>query len=370
MSWREAFLTRCGVGYFGGISLGLWLRVLHENRFSVDLPYWGRAAAITLGSLANTALARLETAVYGKRIRSTRVEPPLFILGIWRSGTTLLHNLLARDDRFAFANNYQVCFPNTFLTTERRNARLAGFFLPKKRPQDNVAMGVQEPQEDEFAFCSMTGRSYPMGLVFPRRAEHYERYLTLRNASTSEIEQWQSAFLGLVQKLSFKHRRPLLLKSPGHTCRINLLLKIFPGARFVHIHRNPYTVFQSLQHLIRTVMPWFALQRPTRHDLEEWVIQMYRQVYDVFFEERGMIPQGQLHEVRFEELEADPLGQVRRVYDALALPSFQTAEPMIRRYAESLSDYRKNAFPELSGRLRTRIAQEWRRSFDEWGYPR
>ena len=43
--WREAWSIRFDVGYFRGISLGLWLRVLHENHFAIDSPYWGRAGA-------------------------------------------------------------------------------------------------------------------------------------------------------------------------------------------------------------------------------------------------------------------------------------------------------------------------------------
>ena len=60
-----------------------------------------------------------EPALWRKDSGTRRFDAPLFILGIWRSGTTHLHNLFAQDDRFAFANNYQVCFPRTFLTMEK-----------------------------------------------------------------------------------------------------------------------------------------------------------------------------------------------------------------------------------------------------------
>ncbi len=368
MSWREAFLTRFGAGALAGITLGRWLRVLRENHFAVDRPYWGRAAVITFASIPNTLLGWWENRLYGRQVRDTRVDPPLFILGIWRSGTTHLHNLLAQDDRLAYPNNYQVFYPQTFLTTEKRNAKLVGFFLPRKRPQDNMTLGIQEPQEDEFALCSLTGRAVPMGWAFPRRAEHYDHYLTLREASGSEVAEWKSALAGLVQKLSFKYRRPLVLKSPGHTGRIQLLLELFPDAKFVHIHRNPYDVFQSTQHLIRKVTPWWALQRPDYSDLEDRIIRQYKHVYEVFFAERGLIPKGRFHEVRFETLEADPIGQVRSLYEALALPDFGYVEPALRRYLDSIAGYQKNRFPELAVDVQERIAREWRRCFEAWGY--
>ena len=115
--------------------------------------------------------------------------------------------------------------------------------------------------------------------------------------------------------------------------------------------------------------PIWALQRPDYNDLDDRTIRLYKEVYDAFFEERGLIPKDRFHEVCFESLEADPIGQMRRIYEALALPDFQVVEPAIQRYVESLDGYRKNEFPELSVELRTRIAQEWRRCFEEWGYP-
>jgi hypothetical protein len=60
MSWREAFLVRFGAGALTGITLGRWLRMLRDNRFAVDRPYWGRAAVITLASIPNTLLAAWE----------------------------------------------------------------------------------------------------------------------------------------------------------------------------------------------------------------------------------------------------------------------------------------------------------------------
>jgi hypothetical protein len=369
MAWREAFLHRFGAGGFAGITLGRWLQVLREIHFDVDGPYWGRAAAITCSSIPNTFFSWLEKRIYDRRVRKTKVEPPLFILGIWRSGTTHLHNLLAQDTRFAYPNTYQVSFPATFLVTERINHKLVGFFIPRKRPQDNMAFGVQMPQEDEFALCALTGRSPMMALAVPRQAERYHRYLTMREATPADVAEWKAALYGFVQKLSFKYGKPLVLKSPCHTGRIKLLLELFPDARFVHIHRNPYDVFPSAEHTVRKVTPLWTLQRPDDRDLHDRTIRQYRELYDAFFEERGLIPKGHFHEVSFEAVEKDPVGQVRGIYEALGLDDFAFVEPALQRYVKSLSGYQKNTFPELSPDLRTRIAQQWRRCFEEWRYP-
>ena len=370
MSWREALLIKLGTGVFGGITLGRWLRMLRDNDFAVDLPYWGRAAAITASSIPNSLFAAWEDRRYRQRIIATKTEPPLFILGIWRSGTTHLHNLLAQDDRFAYPNTYQVTFPATFLTTERINAGLVGFFVPRKRPMDNVAFGVAEPQEDEFAVAALLG-GFSLAWAFPRRAEVYNRYLTLRDTSPQELAEWKAALTWFLQKLTFKYGKPLILKSPGHTCRIKVLLDMFPQAKFVHIRRNPFDVFRSTEHLMRTgVTPLWTLQRPDFRDLDDRIIRQYKEVYDAFFEERGHIPKGHLHEVSFEALEADPIGQVRGIYETLALPNFAHVEAALRRYLDGIAGYKKNTLPDLSSELRSRIEKEWRRSFDEWGYLR
>jgi len=160
------------------------------------------------------------------------------------------------------------------------------------------------------------------------------------------------------------------LKSPPHTARIRLLLDVFPEARFVHIHRNPYAVFQSARHSAQKLVPYCTLQRPTLDLEEERTIRQYREVYDAFFEEVSLIRQDRFHEVVFEDFERDPVGEMRRVYEAIGLPDFGVAESSMRSYVDSLSEYEKNTYPPLEPQMRERIAREWRRSFEAWGYPR
>jgi hypothetical protein len=56
------------------------------------------------------------------------------------------------------------------------------------------------------------------------------------------------------------------------------------------------------------------------------------------------------------------------MYEALSLPDFGHVEPGLRRYLASIAVYRKNTFPDLPAELRARVAREWRRCFEEWGY--
>jgi hypothetical protein len=207
-----------------------------------------------------------------------------------------------------------------------------------------------------------------MGWFFPNRRDHYDRYLTFRGVNDGEVEQWKSALLAYLRRLSWKYKRPLVLKSPPHTARIRRLLEIFPRARFVHVHRDPYAVFSSTRKMLTVNFAMHRLQRPPLDDLDEWIIRQYRAMYDAFFEERDLIPPGQYHEVCFEELEADPVGQMERLYEALRLPAFSAARPALERYVDGLRGYRKNEFPELPAALRRRLRDAWGPCFEWWGY--
>jgi omega-hydroxy-beta-dihydromenaquinone-9 sulfotransferase len=353
-----------------GMTFGDWWSSLRRHHFAIDPPYWPRALVQTAVSLTNSVGARLERGRYGERIEETVVRAPLFILGHYRSGTTHLHNLLALDPQFAAPTFFQALNPHTFLTYERWVAPLADRLLIRRRYQDEVALGANVPTEDEVALCTMTGLSPYMAWYFPRGGAHYHRYLTLRGVPEGEISRWKAALTTFLKKLTFKHGRPLVLKSPPHTARIRLLLGLFPDARFVHIQRNPYDVFGSTRHLVRAVHPVFRIQECPPPDGDDTILGIYNEMYDAFFEERGLIPAGRSCEVGYEDLERDPLAVVGSIYESLGLTGFDELRPGLEGYLTSIVGYRKNRHDELPDPLRRRIAHEWGRSFDEWGYDR
>lgn len=357
-----------GSNYLAGITMGDWLQLLRENHFAVDSAYWHRAAFITLASSMNSYFRRREERQFSEQIAATEIQPPLFILGHWRSGTTHLHNLLARDPQFAFANTYQVTNPHTFLTTEETNSRRFAWMLPKTRPMDAVALNFQAPQEDELATCLMSLRSPYLGTSFPRQEDDYARYLTFSQVPQAEIDAWKSAFIAFLKKLTFKYRRPLILKSPPHTARIRLLLEMFPTARFVHIHRHPYHVFQSCRHYYDTATWYSYLQKPDMGKIDTRIIARYRQLHDAFFAERHLIPAGQFHEMSFTDLEDSPTTALQTLYEKLSLPDFEKFKPTLLDYTDSLHGYRKNAFLPLETSLCEQLRDEWKRSFSEWHY--
>ncbi|MES2476136.1 MAG: sulfotransferase [Verrucomicrobiota bacterium] len=360
-----------GNNYLAGITVGDWLELLRENRFAVDPVYWHRAAFITLTSLFNSLARRQEARQFHDAIAAAQIAPPIFILGHWRSGTTHLHNLLAQDsDRFAFPNTYQVVNPHSFLTTEASHARRFAWMVPPTRPMDAMEMGFSLPQEDELALSLMCRRSPYLGISFPRAEDDYGRYLDFEGVPEQEITEWKDALILFLKKLTLRHGRTLVLKSPPHTARIRLLLEMFPDARFVHIHRHPYQVFHSSRRYHDTAT-WFTyLQRPDRDVIDGRILRRYTRLHDAFFAQREAIPEGRFHEMRFDDLERQPEQEMEVLYGALQLGDFETFRPKLRAYLETLKGYQKNQFQPLDEATRAKVAEAWSRSFETWNYPK
>jgi hypothetical protein len=346
------------VHLFEGMTFGGWLRLLRRERFRIDPECWPRAVWITGLSLGNSIAARAVERRHGAAIAATRVEAPVFILGHYRSGTTYLHELLATDPNFALPNRFQAFNPRTFLATEPWLAPLVEpFMLPRR------------VQEDEIAYMVLTQQSPYLDWCFPRSRSGYGRYLTFRDADPVEVAAWSAGLVYFLKALTLKNRRPLILKSPPHTARVHLLLDLFPDARFIHIRRDPYTVFLSTIGLLKAVRPVFRLQRGPRTIDVEAVLQTYTTMYDAYFADCSLIPPGRGIEIAYEDLERDPIGQLRAIYRTLSLGEFAAVQPALESYLASIAGYRKNRHPELDEATRQRIAEAWSRSFEAWGYP-
>jgi hypothetical protein len=121
--------------------------------------------------------------------------------------------------------------------------------------------------------------------------------------------------------------------------------------------------------LLEGVTEMVGVQRVARERIPGRVLRQYRLMYDAYFADKPLIPPGRLHEVRFEDLERDPLGEIERTYAKLSLPDFAAVRPVLAAYVASLRGYRKNEYPPLPDAQRRAVAEAWRRNFEEWGYP-
>ncbi len=353
-----------------GENLLNFLHLLVQNRFRISFPYIPRLLYSLLMGCIVGPFRVLERLRFDARIWETEVRhPPLFILGHWRSGTTYMHNLLSQDKQFGFVSTFHAFLPGAFIVGEGFFKSIVSSSLPKKRPMDDVDMGVDLPQEEEYAIGGFSPFSYYHGWCFPWNMEFYNRFVCFNGFPSSVIEKWKKFYLYLVKKETFFWGgRRLLLKNPANTGRIKLLLEMFPEAKFIHIQRNPYHLYYSMVRFMRTVIPLYCIQTPPPFKIvEELMLQLYVEIYRKYFEERVLIPAGNLVEVRYEDFIRDPLEEVRRVYTVLGLDGFEEAEDAFKSYIDSQRNVRLHEY-RVSDDVREKLSSKWGFIIKEFGY--
>lgn len=349
--------------------LGVWLRLIADNG-GVPRRYWGKLARVLAISAATAPLRLAERVCYSpSRMARVEIDPsPLYIQGFGRSGTTHLLNLLAQDPNFGFVSTFQSIAAPMFLVGRGRMERLLARSVPGTRPMDNMAVSLALPQEDDVALATTSHLSWIHHLSFPRRSQAYlEKYATMR-LSKSELAQWERDYLNVLRKATLaSDGRPLLLKSPTNLGRTVELLRLFPEARFIHIVRNPYVVYRSMTHLYQRMLPICQLDDVTGQEVATTILDSYAAMMRQYIKDRELIPQQRLAEVRFEDLERDPMTEIERLYAELSLPGWKQAREPIRKYLGTLSGYRKNNH-RFDTETIDRVGQHWGFAVKEWGY--
>lgn len=363
--------TDSGAAPIGGLTpLPVLLRMLSRHR--VAPRYRHRARRRLLMSAALEPLRWYEKLRYRRLLASTEIHPePIFLLGYGRSGTTHLHNLLWHDRRFGVVTNYQAALQPIALTGQGRLERRLAAVMPSRRPMDNVAVTADSPQEEEIALMNSSEHTPLRFMDFPQALPAlYDRYLTELGSDPAVLEAWKRDYLDVLRKATvLGGGRRLVLKTPPHTARVPVLLELFPHARFIHIVRNPYDVYRSMRNMYRKILPPQVLQEFDWQTIDDWTLSAYRTTVARYLETRSMIPDGRLFEIRYEDLDSDPLAMLARLYTALDLPDFAEARPELERYLAELGSFEKNRF-DLSAETVETVNEHWGLSFDAFGYER
>jgi omega-hydroxy-beta-dihydromenaquinone-9 sulfotransferase len=227
--------------------------------------------------------------------------------------------------------------------------------------------GWDRPQEDEFALCMMGQPSPYLTIAFPNRPPQYPEYLDLEGLSRRQLASWKKSYLRYLQTLTFKNPKRLVLKSPPHSCRIRILLELFPEARFVHIVRNPYVIYPSTVKLWKALYKSQGFQRPTYAGLEEQVFSTFSRLYEKLEEGRKLVAPSRFFEMRYEDLIRDPVGQLRTLYRHLGLGKFEEYLPRLEAYLAGTADYKTNRY-ELAPEVRREITRRWGEMIRRYGY--
>jgi hypothetical protein len=250
------------------------------------------------------------------------IEKPLFILGLPRSGTTFLHALLAEDPENLVPRAWQTLYPAP---------RPVGFNPARHKPARTV-----DKQLNFFA-----GLTPEFPLVHPISADSPQEcseitshvFQSLRFDTTFRVPSYLNWLdnLGHDDAFAFHKRflqflqngvsaRGWVLKCPDHTFSLDAILRAYPDARFVIVHRDPVRVFASVAHLTE------VLRRPflTQIDPAEIGTQVSSRWIEgasalVEFDQRPDIDASRKVHVHYDELVADPIAAVQKIYAQFAI---------------------------------------------------
>lgn len=324
-----------GLADFGGDEFREPLRQVvagldHEARLTLI----GRIAARADATALATIRLRLEEdRKRHPEIGEQEITRPLFIVGLPRTGSTLLHHLLGQDPRHRVAQAWEVMFPSppperTTYGTDPRIARAAA----QLRWLDRLAPGFR--------------RIHPLGaqLALECIAIMSASFLSPRFHTTYRMPTYQAwlEHQDLGPAYAF-HRRFLqqlqwrapgdrwVLKAPSHMWSLDALFEVYPDALIVQTHRDPLAVIPSVASLTAVLQGAFAADvDPAEIGAEvthRWTTGLARAVQ---FRARGRVPAERFFDLHYHDLLADPLASVRRIYAHFDIPFTAHAEARMR----------------------------------------
>jgi hypothetical protein len=278
-----------------------------------------------------------ERIIWQKRIRDHQLKnPPVFIIGFWRSGTTLLHNLLCQDPEAAYTTTFQTVFPNLLLTQSWWLKPLINHLVPAQRPYDNISMDMDFPQEEDFGLMNIQPSTIYKFFLFPSDFDRIiNQELFTGNLTPLLIAQWQKAYRGIIAKAVFNTGGTRYIgKNPCHLTRIGLLKEMFPDAKFIFIHRHPYKVIESLYHFILSVFPGVQLQDVPPGFSRDNVFKLYKKSMDAYFCDRDKIPASNLIELKMDDFVVDIPRHLNDIYEKFGLGDFSKVSPRFNHYLD------------------------------------
>ncbi len=312
-------------------------RLVESLRSEARLNDTGRAAAPAVLSryLAN----RLQVTDWHTRhpgMGAAEVLPPVVMIGMGRTGTTILFDLLAQDPTNRVPRTWEVdrpCPPPetaTYETDPRIAESQAGIDLLMAHQPGFIAMhplGATLGQE----CISMTGCEFA-SLIFVSqfRLPSYQSWLT-EQADLAPAYSFHRKFLQLLQ---WRHGGDRwVLKSGAHQWSLPTLAAEYPNATYIQTHRDPVRVLPSLATLFATVHRGMSDDVSLQQVAADWAESTLSALdRSVAARESGLIPRHRVVDVDYVSFIREPVGTVRRIYDELGIPLSPATEARMRAF--------------------------------------
>jgi Sulfotransferase family len=338
---------RTGLEYFGEPAVDPALTVLLNSlENEADLHLLGRfLIRVHLRDLLTTRLQLAKMwSEHTAAMAASRIQRPIFITGMPRSGSTFLHEVLAQDPANRAPRVWEVMFPvplkSKLPTTADPRVRKTEFYLRCFRCLAPGADSVY-PMRAWTAHECVAIHSYTLlsdEFLSTCYVPSYEAFL--HSVDLTPVYTWQKRFLQYLQ-LGFPERR-WVLKSPGHVYGLNELLAVFPDALVIRTHRDPIDVIKSQLRLTRLSEGLFARRREFNQLAKRevrTVAEMSDQMLRFHYEQR--LDSERFVDVTYRELITDPLAIVGRIYDRLGARLTPAAATQMQRLVADRSRYRR-----------------------------
>ena len=326
----ETAKKRCGLDDFGQDDFFEALsRLLQSCQEEAQLNLIGKMALKV--DVLDTLCARLkmkrDRQLY-PNITRQEIREPLFIVGLPRSGTSVLHRLLATDPEHRAPLMWEVRSPSppTRANEKRRiqqatqSCNFFNWLAPTFRYVHTV--GAEVPQE---CVSLMT----PTFLSDQFDAMYYvPSYRTwFFRQDLRPAYEYHRRFL---QHLQFRRAgRRWILKAPTHMFAMPALLSVYPDALFVQTHRTPVDAMASVSSLVTILRSAFSDAVDPITVCRE-AIAYWSEVIHRFLRERDRLPDSRVCDIRYDEIRREPIGAVRQIYDYFGWSLPREAEQRMR----------------------------------------
>ena len=303
-------------------------------------------------------LAGMQETVPRDQLAKANLRDAVVVLGYWRSGTTLLHELLCLDTRYTYPTTHACMNPHHFLFSEA--SVLAQQGTSAQRPIDEMEVRPNSPQEDEFALLSLGARSPYEALLIPRILPEALKLTDPRDLSPQDEKRWREVFLSFLAGVSVRGAgRPMILKSPTHGARVDTLRELLPDARYILIVRDPLTNFESVVRMWRKMFETYALSPiPAGDEIREVVLADRPRFEAKLTANTRDLLENRFIAVTYEALVANPVAELERLYARLELGDFGSVRESIHAEVRRRGGYQAKGSPP-SDAWKQRIDSDW-----------
>src|SRR5262245_13643049 len=326
----ETAKRRCGLADFGqGEFFEALSRLLDSCQDEARLNLIGKIALKT--DVVETLCARLQMErdrQFYPDITRQEIREPLFIVGLPRSGTSVLHRLLGADPEHRSPLMWEVRSPSPptrhdekrRIQRARQGCNFFNWVAPTFRYVHTV--GAEIPQE---CVSLMT----PTFLSDQFDAMYYvPSYRTwFFRQDLRPAYKYHRRFL---QHLQFRRAaRRWILKAPTHMFALPALLSVYPDARFVQTHRTPVDAMASVSSLMTILRSAFSDAVDPFIVCRE-AIDYWSETMDKFLRERDRLADNRICDIQYDEIRHEPIRAVRRIYESFGWSLSREAEQNMR----------------------------------------